>query len=76
MGSEPQGDSVLRVPVTHILPSRVMGLGGVNPEYVTRTSVPRRGHRPRPRFDRLRIGMRIAITDADHQIGRGIAGAR
>lgn len=73
MGLEPVDDGVLRVPVTHILPSRVMGSGWeLNPEYVDQdicsndlATVRELG------LDQLRIGDVVAITDADHGIGRG-----
>jgi hypothetical protein len=73
MGLEPAGDGTLRVPVTHILPSRVMGSGWeLNPEYVDQDICSNDEATVRALgLDRLRIGDVIAITDADHQIGRG-----
>jgi hypothetical protein len=73
IGLEEAGNGVLRVPVTHVLPSRIMGSGWeLNPEYVDQdicsndpAAVEEFG------LDRLRIGDVVAVTDADHSIGRG-----
>lgn len=73
MGIDEGGNGVLRVPVTHMLPSRIMGSGWeLNPEYVDQdicsndpATVEEFG------LDRLRIGDVVAVTDADHSIGRG-----
>jgi hypothetical protein len=70
---EEAGDRVLRVPVTHILPSRIMGSGWeLNPEYVDQdicsndpATVAEFG------LDDLRTGDVVAVTDADHSTGRG-----
>jgi hypothetical protein len=71
-GIEEAGGGTLRVPVTHILPSRIMGSGWeLNPEYVDQdicsndpATVAEFG------LERLRIGDVVAITDADHTSGR------
>jgi len=67
------GGGALRVPVTHILPSRIMGSGWeLNPEYVDQdicsndpATVAEFG------LDRLRTGDVVAVLDADHSTGRG-----
>jgi hypothetical protein len=73
MGIAAAGDGVLRVPVTHIIPSRVMGSGWeLNPEYVDQDISSNDAATVRALgLDRLRIGDVVAITDADHMIGRG-----
>lgn len=71
MGIEEAGGA-LRVPVTHIVPSRIMGSGWeLNPEYVDQdicsndpATIAEFG------LERLRIGDVIAISDADHTTGR------
>lgn len=73
MGITEAANGVLRVPVTHIVPSRIMGSGWeLNPEYVDQdicsndpATVAEFG------LDRLRISDVIAVTDADHSTGRG-----
>lgn len=70
---EEAGNGVLRVPVTHILPSRIMGSGWeLNPEYVDQdicsndpATVAEYG------LDRLRTDDVVAVIDADHATGRG-----
>jgi hypothetical protein len=72
LGLEEAGNGVLRVPVTHRLPSRIMGSGWeLNPEYVDQdicsndaATVEEFG------LDTLRTGDVIAVTDADHTTGR------
>ncbi|MDR7584699.1 MAG: DUF4438 domain-containing protein [Armatimonadota bacterium] len=73
MGIEAAGAGVLRVPVTHILPSRTMGSGWeLNPEYVDQdicsndpATVAAFG------LETLRTGDVVAVTDAEHWTGRG-----
>jgi hypothetical protein len=67
------GRGVLRVPVTHILPSKIMGSGWeLNPEYVDQDIC---SGDPATvaelELDRLRTGDVVAVTDADHSTGRG-----
>lgn len=73
LGIQEAGTGVLRVPVTHVLPSRIMGSGWeLNPEYVDQdicsndpATVKEFG------LEGLRTGDVVAVTDADHSIGRG-----
>lgn len=72
MGIE-ERSGTLRVPVTHVLPSRVMGSGWeLNPEYVDQDIC---ANDPKTvaalGLERLRIGDVVAVTDADHTTGRG-----
>lgn len=70
---EEAAGGVLRVPVTHVLPSKIMGSGWeLNPEYVDQdicsndpATVAEFG------LTRLRVGDVVAVTDADHSTGRG-----
>ena len=64
---------VLRVPVTHILPSRIMGSGWeLNPEYVDQDICSNDPATVREfGLDRLRTDDVVAVMDADHSTGRG-----
>lgn len=72
LGIEEAGGGVLRVPVTHILPSRIMGSGWeLNPEYVDQdicsndpATVKEFG------LESLRTDDIVAVMDADHSTGR------
>jgi hypothetical protein len=72
MGIEPAGTGVLRVPVTHIIPSRIMGSGWeLNPEYVDQDICSNDPATVREfGLERLRTGDVVAVTDADHAVGR------
>jgi hypothetical protein len=73
LGIKELGGGRLRVPVTHVLPSRIMGSGWeLNPEYVDQdicsndpATVKEFG------METLRTGDVVAVMDADHAIGRG-----
>ncbi len=72
LGIEEAGGGALRVPVTHILPSRIMGSGWeLNPEYVDQdicsndpATVTEFG------LESLRTDDVVAVMDADHSMGR------
>jgi len=73
MRIEEAGGGVLRVPVTHILPSKIMGSGWeLNPEYVDQDICSNDPETVRTfGLERLRQGDVVAVTDADHSTGRG-----
>jgi hypothetical protein len=70
---EEAGAGVLRVPVTHVLPSKIMGSGWeLNPEYVDQDICSNDPATVREfGLDRLRTGDVVAVVDADHTTGRG-----
>jgi hypothetical protein len=72
MNIEEGAGDVLRVPVTHIVPSRIMGSGWeLNPEFVDQDIC---SNDPATvaefELDRLRTGDVVAVADTDHSIGR------
>ena len=69
---EEAGGGVLRVPVTHILPSRIMGSGWeLNPEYVDQDICSNDPATVREfGLESLRTDDVVAVMDADHSTGR------
>lgn len=68
-----EANGTLHVPVTHIIPSKVMGSGWeLNPEYVDQDICSNdQGTIQELGLEDLRIGDLVAVIDADHRIGRG-----
>ncbi|MBM3449672.1 MAG: DUF4438 domain-containing protein [Armatimonadetes bacterium] len=73
MGIVELGNGKIRVPVTHILPSKVMGSGWeLNPEYVDQDMCATDEATVRDLgLESLRICDVVAVMDVDHTIGRG-----
>jgi hypothetical protein len=73
LGIAELGGGRLRVPVTHILPSRIMGSGWeLNPEYVDQDICSNDPATVKEfSLETLRTGDVVAVTDADHGVARG-----
>lgn len=73
MGLEPTGEGMLRIPVTHEIPSRLMGSGmELLPEYVDQDMMTQDSELIEELgLANLRLGDLVAVTDMDYSHGRG-----